>query len=77
MMVAAETDRDLIYFTFNDENTVENLEKILAIIYKHNLNVGQVYELINEYAAEIRHSKVNTKKFGLRQFLDTKFIETP
>jgi hypothetical protein len=75
MMVAAETNRDLIYFTFNDENTVENLKKIVSIIEKHNLNVGQVYELINEYANEIRHSKVNTNRFGICQFLDIKFSE--
>ena len=77
MMVAAETDRDLIYFTFNDENTVENLNKILSIIDKYNLKVGQIYELINEYADGIRHSKVNTKKFGLCQFLDVKLNDTP
>ena len=76
LMVAAETGRDLVYFTFNDESTVKNLEKIVDIIEKHKLNVGQVYRLLNEYADEIRDkAKVNIKKFGLCQFLEIKFSE--
>ena len=83
-MVASETDRDLIYFTFNDEQTVENLKQIIEIIEKHNFNVSQVYKLINEYADEIRHTsvclifckpKINFKSFGLSEFLKTKFGE--
>jgi poly(ADP-ribose) glycohydrolase len=85
LMVAAETHRDLIYFTFSDEGTLENLNKIQMILERHSLNVGQVYQLINEYADEIRNignnnansrkQKVQMNRFGLVQFLEVKFSE--
>ena len=36
-MVAAETSRDLIYFTFNDKETVDNLNGLIKIIDDKNL----------------------------------------
>ena len=77
-MVAAETDRDLVYFTFNDEKTVKSLKNILKIIHDFQLTVGQVYKLINEYAMELDHldkSDVDTSDFGLSQFLQVKFSD--
>ena len=76
-MVAALTDRDLIYFTFNDEFTVAQLKGLVAIIEKYTITVGQMYKLIKEYADEIRHGenkpRINYKHFGIFQFLETKF----
>lgn len=77
-MVAAETDRDLVYFTFNDEKTVKSLKNILKIIEDYQLTVGQVYKLIDEYAMELEHldrSDVDTSDFGLSQFLQVKFSD--
>jgi hypothetical protein len=77
-MVAAETDRDLVYFTFNDEKTVKSLKNILKIIHDFQLTVGQVYKLINEYATELDHldkTDVDTSDFGLSQFLQVKFSD--
>jgi hypothetical protein len=74
MMTAAEANRDLIYYTFNDANTYESLTKIVEIIEKKDINVGQMYELIQEYADEIRRldtSQIN--KFRLCEFLHTKY----
>ena len=71
MIAAAETGRDLIYFTFNREETFRKLEIIANIIA--NLNVSQVYELIGEYSNEIRELKSHViKQFGIGQFMLTK-----
>lgn len=73
MMAAAETDRDLIYYTFHDEETMKKLELIVKLLA--NLNVSQAYELIKEYSNEVGHLKISEmKRFGLGQFLMTKFI---
>lgn len=77
-MVAAETDRDLVYYTFNDEKTVKSLKNILKVINDFQLTVGQVYNLINEYAMELDHldkTDVDTSDFGLSQFLQVKFSD--
>ncbi len=72
MMVAAETGRDLVYFTFNSQDTYQKLEKILGIV--KSLNVGQVYELIGEYNGEIGSLNAHEiKNFGLAEFLEAKF----
>jgi len=73
-MAAAEADRDLIYFTFGEQSTLEIMKELHEIIKKNNLNVGQVYELINEYSVEIRPLKSDDiKLFGILEFLKTKF----
>ena len=72
MIAAAETGRDLIYFTFRHEETSRKLEKISGII--KTLNVGQVYELIGEYAngiSGLRSQEI--QRFGLSEFLATRF----
>ena len=74
VMAAAEADRDLIYFTFGEQSTLEIMKELHEIIKKNNLNVGQVYELINEYSVEIRPLKSDDiKLFGILEFLKTKF----
>ena len=70
MMAAGEANRDLIYFTFNDRQTEENLKALMQIIDENKLNVGQVYNLVNDYAEEIRDMK-SIGKFGIRQYLET------
>ena len=72
MIAAAETDRDLIYFTFQDEEAFKKLEKISDII--KTMNVSQIYELIGEYANEICDLRLQEiQRFGLSEFLSTKF----
>lgn len=74
MMVAAETDRDLIYFTFHENKTMTRLNKIVEIIKRQNLNVSQIYNLIGEYKTEISHlSSSDLEKFNFCRFLITKF----
>ncbi len=72
MIAAAETGRDLIYFTFRHEETLRKLEKISGII--KTLNVSQAYELIGEYAKKISGlSLQEVQRFGLSEFLSTRF----
>ena len=74
MMAAAQADRDLIYFTFGEQSTLEIMKELHQIITINNLNVGQVYEFINEYSVEIRPLKSDDiKLFGILEFLKTKF----
>lgn len=74
MISAAEAERDLIYFTFNDKNTVDILNTFTKIINDNKLDVGQLYKLLNEYAEEIRPLKeTQIKMFDLHQFFKTKF----
>lgn len=74
MMVAAVTERDLIYFTFQERKTLIKLNKIVEIIEENNLNVGQVYHLIGEYRTEISDlSSSDIEMFKLSNFLVTKF----
>jgi len=71
MIAAAETDRDIIYFTFQDEETFNKLKKISDIL--KTMNVSQMYELIGEYANEISDLKLQEiQRFGLGEFLSTK-----
>jgi hypothetical protein len=74
MICAAESNRNLVYFTFHDVSTYENLKKIQKLIEERKLTVSQVYELILEYLNEIQALKsAQIKLFGIAQFLDTKF----
>jgi poly(ADP-ribose) glycohydrolase len=76
MLVASETSRDLVYYTFNHKETVKNLNNIMSIIEKERLCVGDVYKLILEYSDEIRSLKSSDLKyFGICQFLETKFLD--
>ncbi len=76
MLAASETDRDLVYYTFNHEETVKNLKNIMSLIEKERLCVGDVYKLILEYSDEIRDLKSSDlKHFGICQFLETKYLD--
>jgi hypothetical protein len=72
MMAAAEAGRDIIYFTFNDSETQENLNGLIKLLEENKMSVGQVYNLINDYADEIKDLK-SIGKFGLRQYIETIF----
>ena len=74
IIAASEADRDLIYYTFNHTETVANLNKMISIMEKEKLTVGQVYSLILEYSNEIRDlSSKEINEFGLSQFMQAKF----
>ncbi len=74
MIAAAETGRDIIYFTFQDEETFNKLKKISDILKK--MNVSQMYGLIVEYANEIEDFTVQKfQRFGLGEFLSTKQLQ--
>ena len=56
-MAAAAANRDLIYYTFNDSETYEDLVDILSMIQSKNLNVGQVYRLLMDYTVYVESAK--------------------
>lgn len=58
MIAAAEADRDLIYYTFHDENVSKTLEVIQEII--QNLDTSTVYNIIGQY-----HEYKSANRHGL------------
>lgn len=74
MMSAGEADRDLIYFTFNDSLTVMKLEKLIDLIERHKMNIGQIYNIIIDYLAFINAEKIQNN-FDLCQFFEKKLFE--
>lgn len=49
-ITAAVSDRDLVYYTFNDEDTTHDLNALLEIIQQNNLNVSHIYQLLHDYS---------------------------
>jgi hypothetical protein len=74
MMSAGEADRDLIYFTFNDSLTVMKLEKLIDLIERHKMNIGQIYNIIIDYLAFMNTEKIQNN-FDLCQFFEKKLFE--
>lgn len=74
MMSAGEADRDLIYFTFNDSLTVMKLEKLIDLIERHKMNIGQIYNIIIDYLAFMNTEKI-LNNFDLCQFFEKKLFE--
>ena len=56
-MAAAEANRDVIYYTFNDTETYDDLTDILAMIRTKNLNVSQLYGLLMDYTLYVEALK--------------------
>jgi poly(ADP-ribose) glycohydrolase len=74
LMAASEADRDLVYFTFNDQKTFTALNEMVKVIFEeHQLNIGEIYQLINDYSIEIAElSQTELKKFSLLEFMKMK-----
>ncbi len=70
-MAATETQRSLIYYTFNDQVIVKKLEESVAIIVENGLKVSDMYKLLTEYCARVNENKKYI--LGLNEFLSSKF----
>lgn len=53
LMAAAAANRDLIYYTFNNAETYDDLVDILGMIRAKNLTVGQMYRLLMDYTVYV------------------------
>lgn len=73
-MAASEADRDLIFYTFNHEETVNSLNKIIDIIEAEKLKISDIYKLVMDYYNEIFSlTAAEMKVFNLVEYLKTKF----
>lgn len=54
MIVASETDRDLVYYTFDSQTTCRNLIRIIEIAQENSLEVGHVYRILDKYCHKLQ-----------------------
>jgi len=72
LIAASEADRDIVYYTFNDQQTVDTLMTLWNIIEKEKLTVGDIYTLIVNYYSEISNlSSSEIKEFTLLEYFKT------
>jgi hypothetical protein len=73
-MAASETDRDLIYFTFRDLETVKDFNSLVKIIQEKELDVGNIYALLVAYNRQIQGLDENRyQKYNILKFLKDTF----
>jgi hypothetical protein len=73
-MAASESDRDLIYFTFRDLETVKDFNSLVKIIQEKELDVGNIYALLVAYNRQIQGSDENRyQKYNILKFLKDTF----
>lgn len=74
LMAASEANRDLIYFTFNDAETVRSFKDIMKIVENEKLNVGKIYELLVAYNSQIQGLGENGyRKYNILKFFKDTF----
>jgi poly(ADP-ribose) glycohydrolase len=77
LMAAAECKRDLIYFTFGNEEICNKLKEIYEMLKIFEFTSAQIMALLKEYCQEIDKLKNKDKKifknFDLNEFFKTKF----
>ena len=61
-ITAAITDRDLVYYTFHDEDTTNELNALLELIKSNNLNVSHIYQLLLDYSNYFHDALAEMKK---------------
>lgn len=72
LMSASQADRDLVYYTFNDRNTLNALNQLYEIIEKKNLTVSELYNQIAHYYDEIVNiNSRNLSAFNLLEYFKT------
>ena len=49
LMAAAETGRDVAYFTFGDEKLRDDLNDMHKLLTDRNVTVGQLYQIICDF----------------------------
>ncbi len=76
LMAAAENGRDVVYFTFGDEDLTKGLFEIHEFLTtKHKVTVGTFYEVIVSYCKHyLRDEKDKEEKIGEMRLFD--FIKT-
>lgn len=67
-MSASEAARDLVYFTFNDEETFDDLNALSWFIQDREMTVSDLYKHIMAYCDFMNHS--NSESFDSFQMLD-------
>lgn len=53
LLAAAESGRDVVYFTFNDKELMHEVHKMHSLLVEKNKTVGDVYKLLLSYHSEV------------------------
>lgn len=53
LLAAAETGRDVVYFTFNDQELMHEVHRMHSFLVENNKTVGDVYKLLLNYYSEV------------------------
>ncbi|XP_056386892.1 poly(ADP-ribose) glycohydrolase isoform X1 [Hyla sarda] len=53
LLAAAETGRDVVYFTFGDKELMHEVHKMHSFLVENNKTVGDIYKLLHNYYIEV------------------------
>ena len=53
LMAASENDRDVLYFTFGDEELRDEIYGMYQLLCNANITVGKLYEILVCYARDV------------------------
>ncbi|XP_068114922.1 poly(ADP-ribose) glycohydrolase-like isoform X3 [Hyperolius riggenbachi] len=70
LLAAAESGRDLVYFTFGDKELMHDVYKMYSFLFKKNKTVGDVYTMLMDYYyEECRNSSTARPETKLYTFI--------
>jgi len=70
LLAASQTQRDIYYYTFDDDNFANELKSIYEILTQYNATIGDIYKSIEEYKKLREKSYSN---FTLFYYLKARF----
>ena len=72
LMAAAECNRDILYFTFGDEELRDNIFDMYSFLKRNDITVGKLFTILTGYSSIIRSSsgrnRLNLYKYIQMQF---------
>ena len=69
LMAAAETNRDMCYFTFGDETLRDSIFDMYSILRKKDVTVGKLYNIITGYHHILQSSKNSENSLSLYEYI--------
>ncbi|XP_047660816.1 poly(ADP-ribose) glycohydrolase isoform X2 [Tachysurus fulvidraco] len=73
MMAAAVAQRDLAYFTFNNEKQADELQRMYEFLKRHKVTVGKLYSLLQDY---FKHYSFHQRGKNVFEYITEKICHT-
>ncbi|KAM9324991.1 poly(ADP-ribose) glycohydrolase [Gastrophryne carolinensis] len=61
LMAAAETGRDVVYFTFGDKELMHDVYRMYSFLSRKDISVGQIYTLLQNYYYNVCKNTTSTR----------------